>query len=102
MASESDQQFSLVMPFVSVQSKGGPYEDHAFAAGYEMGLLDARLQTVGTRGSLAFWEATIRVANREQADLIAMRHGYLLVPLSEQDGWLDCRFVPESRSDTPD
>lgn len=63
--------YGLVMPFVVVTSKGGPWDDQAYVAGYEMGLLDARLQLgiVGDGYQIHTW-------NIPQADLIAMRHGY--------------------------
>lgn len=67
---DDDNGFDLVMPFVSVQSKGGPHDDSAFAAGYAMGLLDAELG-----GSVFDQGRAIRVEDRAQADLIAMRHG---------------------------
>lgn len=70
---DDDEGFSydLVMPFLPVQSRGGPHDDDAFVAGYEMGLLDAQL------GRSEFDQGrAIRADNREQADLIAMRHGY--------------------------
>lgn len=65
-------EYSLVMPFVAVASKGGPFDDDAYVAGYEMGLLDAQLE--GEDAGAA--EMNIRSANREQADLLAMRHGF--------------------------
>ncbi|MCV7354477.1 hypothetical protein [Mycolicibacterium fluoranthenivorans] len=69
---DDDNGFDLVMPFVSVQSKGGPHDDSAFAAGYAMGLLDAELG-----GSVFDQGRAIRVEDRAQADLIAMRHGFI-------------------------
>ncbi|MGH3783165.1 MAG: hypothetical protein ACRDRO_21705 [Pseudonocardiaceae bacterium] len=64
--------FGLVMPFVSVVSKGGPHADDAYVAGYEMGQLAGRLEY----GRPAEHEQRIRAENTEQADLIAMQHGY--------------------------
>lgn len=63
--------YSLVMPFVTVASKGGPYDDDAYVAGYEMGQLDAALALRPEEHA-----ATVRTENAIQADLIAMRHGY--------------------------
>jgi hypothetical protein len=68
---DSDGEYGLVMPFVAVTSKGGPWDDDAYCAGYEMGALDVRLEQQADRV-----EATVQAGNREQADLLAMRHGY--------------------------
>lgn len=81
-------EMSLVMPFVACKSKGGPYDDDAYAAGYEAGLLDALLAI----GSPPVVQQVIRAANQAQADLIAMRHGYsaktATFPEAEFDGWV--------------
>jgi hypothetical protein len=72
MDDDDDVKYDLVMPFLPVQSRGGPHDDDAFTAGYEMGLLDGQL------GNSEFDQGTpVRSGNREQADLIAMRHGYM-------------------------
>lgn len=39
----------LIMPFLPVKSKGGRFDDDAYTAGYEMGVLDARLHTIFKR-----------------------------------------------------
>lgn len=67
-----EEYYGMVMPFLPLKSKGGPYDDDAFVAGYEMGLLDARLG-----GSVFDQGQAIKRTNREQADLIAMRHGFI-------------------------
>lgn len=64
--------YGLVMPFLSVRSKGGPHDDTAYAAGYAMGLLDAELG-----GSVFDQGRAVRVEDKAQADLIAMRHGFI-------------------------
>jgi hypothetical protein len=64
--------FEMVMPFVTVTSKGGPHEDDAYTAGWEMGALDALLE----HEMPPFHEQYIQAVNRAQADLIAMKHGY--------------------------
>ncbi|WP_136246209.1 hypothetical protein [Mycobacterium intracellulare] len=96
MSDENQDDFSydLVMPFLPVQSKGGPYDDAAFVAGYEMGLLDAQLA-----GSSFDQGRAIHVANRDQADLLAMRHGYV-AEFSDEDveGWV-CMRVHRATAD---
>lgn len=87
MSSEQDDDefgYEMLMPFLSVQSKGGPYEDDAYAAGYAMGLLDAQLG-----GSVFDQGRAVRTADREQADLIAMRHGFMADFSDEEvEGWV--------------
>jgi hypothetical protein len=80
----------LVMPFLPVTSKGGPFDDHAYTAGYEMGLLDALL---GHAYSFGRQHRTIRVENREQADLLAMRHGWRTAFFEHDNEWVGVEFV---------
>jgi hypothetical protein len=86
--------YDLVMPFLPVQSNGGPHDDAAYVAGYEMGLLDAQLsQSHFDQGRAIHGE------NREQADLIAMRHGYLGEFTNDSgDGWV-CMKVHQATAD---
>jgi hypothetical protein len=77
------ESYSLVMPFVPVASNGGPYDDLAYAAGWEMGALDAALRLKGpVTTTLA-----VRAANGAQAELIAMRHGYRTRIAPHDDHW---------------
>jgi hypothetical protein len=69
---EPDESPELVMPFVAVASVGGPYDDLAYAAGWEMGALNA---TLAGRDATVM-HATIKTGNFDQADLVAMNNGY--------------------------
>ena len=93
-------EYELVMPFVTVASKGGPHDDQAYVAGYEMGLLAADLQYAPGE-----FERTIRAENLPQADLIAMHHGATMERLPMEDGapeeWVFVRFKPTVHNDTP-
>lgn len=82
--------YGLVMPFVSVTSKGGPHDDEAYVCGWEMGQLDARLQY--ERPLLL--EQTIHAANTAQADLVAMKHGYAATVRQTDNEWAWLRAVP--------
>lgn len=73
---EDEPGYTLEMPFVTVVSHGGPHDDEAYAAGWEMGRLDAILAVTGEWSQASTW--TIQAANLAQADLIAMRHGFTL------------------------
>lgn len=82
--------YELVMPFVVVTSKGGPYDDDAYVAGYEMGLLDAQLKAGPDRHTV-----TVRTDNAAQADLLAMRYGYTCQaePSEEWPEWTYATFT---------
>ena len=84
MSDEDESGWVLVMPFVTVTSVGGPHDDDAYVAGWEMGKLDAFLEHTKPQ-SLA---QTVRSDNVAQADLVAMRHGYTMtVEDSMVEGW---------------
>ena len=80
------EQYELIMPFLPVHSRGGPLEDNAYAAGYEMGHLAAVLAMC----DLPTLDVTIHAINREQADLIAMKHNYVIETATLDDSgiWL--------------
>lgn len=85
MADHEDADYGLVMPFVTVASKGGPHDDDAYVAGYEMGKLDVELLTM-----LDPFEREIHTENLPQADLLAMRHGWSVEQLGEADEHWTC------------
>lgn len=64
-----------VMPFLPVTSKGGPFDDQAYVAGYEMGLLCRALSDEDATEPIS---QVILSANVGQADLLAMRFGWHL------------------------
>lgn len=94
-----DAEYSMLMPFIAVTSKGGPFDDASYCAGYEMGQLDAALQA-GPR----LHQVTIRTANVEQADLMAMRYGYTAKAdgPSECGTWTWVEFEPMRSLDQPE
>jgi len=72
-----EAEHEMVMPFVTVTSKGGPHDDKSYCAGWEMGRLDALLAGADpfvTELHLPYMLA----ASIGQADLIAMRHGFTM------------------------
>lgn len=72
-ADEEGTEYALIMPFVVCQSHGGPYEDAAFCAGWEMGMLDEQMKRMERAVAV---ESTIRAASLPQADLVYMKHGF--------------------------
>lgn len=92
MSDDEDERpdFDLVMPFIVCASNGGPFEDQAFVAGYECGLLDAELEFSAdvkiTR--------TMRSDNLAQVDLIALKNGYTIETTESHDGgWATVEFT---------
>lgn len=80
------EPMELVMPFVNVRSRGGDFDDPSYAAGWEMGNLEAVLHL----DEPTVLEVTIHTANAAQADLIAMRHRYNVTksePVAGADEW---------------
>ena len=85
--SDGEHEFEMEMPFVTVASKGGPHDDNAFVAGYEMGTLDRELLAAPRQH-----QVTIRTDNTAQADLIAMRNGYVC-EAEQSSEWPEWTFV---------
>jgi hypothetical protein len=76
--------FGLVMPFTMVMSKGGPYEDKSFTAGYQMGEIAGKLEM----RSIAASTYLIYVDLIDQLDLIAMRFNYKTEVLYQDEYWV--------------
>ena len=76
--------YELELPFLTVQSKGGPHEDVAYCAGWTMGHLDSLLE----HQKPSMHEDTIYRDSQPQADLIAMRRGYRSHFVEGPDEWL--------------
>lgn len=77
------------MPFLPVESRGGPHDDDAYAAGWEMGQLDNYLRY----GLPVVHDLSIHVENAEQAELVAMSNGYRAVMEPGSDGWCSLRLT---------
>lgn len=75
---DPDTTWGLIVPFVVVESKGGPYNDQAFTAGYEMGIADMRCRIGNEAGANDLRFPIVRTDCLPQLDLIAMHHGYTM------------------------
>lgn len=78
---EDEHSHVLVMPFVVCESKGGPFDDYSFVAGYVCGQLDAELGACSATPSGVPALPAPRYVQSEvvpQLDLIAMKHDYVL------------------------
>jgi len=71
---DGDVDYELAVPFTVCASNGGPFEDGAYVAGYEMGLLAGEFNFT-TDPAI---EQVIRTDNVTQADLLAMHYGWKL------------------------
>jgi len=80
-------EFGLVMPFVVVTSKGGPYQDDAFVAGFQCGTIAASLElAMPLNVDRLFWPI-FRTALAPQIDLLAMRFGFHHVEVVSSEEW---------------
>lgn len=76
-------EYGLVMPFTVCATEGGPYDDAAFVAGYQCGLIEARM----TAGDPVVKEY-VPPPLVPQIDLLAMRFGYSLTRYPDSDAWV--------------
>lgn len=76
---DDEQTWGLRMPFVVVTSKGGPYDDNAFTAGYECGSIDQLLASP----DIVDHTAMVHSGSVPQLDLIAMDRGFTM----EKEPW---------------
>lgn len=67
----------LVVPFVVCTSKGGPFDDDAFVAGFQCGEVDKALSVAAVAGATHV-KYTVRTALIPQLELLAMHRGFLL------------------------
>jgi hypothetical protein len=102
MAEDEDAapQYELVLPFVLVTSKGGPFDDDAFVAGWQCAEIDQALTALAPWG--ATMAKTVYAQVVPQLDLIAMKHGYAMETTLERDGeplpegWAIAAFRPSA------
>lgn len=82
-------EYELLMPFVTVTSVGGPHDDDAYVAGFEMGRYDGLLAASMDGDRID----TIRTDNVAQADLIAMRYGFTVEYVRDLgNGWSNVKL----------
>lgn len=93
---EGEWTAELLMPFVVCQSRGGPYDDQAFVAGFECGSIMARLEIEKPN----MLQASVHNENVRQFDLIAMHAGYAMAAAEFDqalyEGWsrIEFRRIP--------
>jgi hypothetical protein len=93
-----DDAYGLVMPFVSVASVGGPFDDMAFACGFDCGQLFAELEICARLGATPM-PRQVKTGILDQLDLIAMTHKFT-VAVGEKDEsgeWVGVEFAAAAR-----
>jgi len=83
---------ALLVPFVACQSQGGPYEDAAFAAGFEAGKIWAELEVAHAINADSAMR-TVHSTLIRQYDLIAMHHGFHHLLVAEVEDMPEWSFV---------
>ena len=88
MSDPEEGQYEPVMPIVLAKSNGGPFDDAAVVAGMTCGSLDQELKMTATLNTLPNMRY-IDTQLLKQADLIAMKHGYVTRhgDVDEASGW---------------
>lgn len=88
---DGGETWALVMPFVACQSQGGPFDDDAFVAGFNMGKLDTEL-----KAKPDFLRSIVTRQTRDQVDLIALSNGYMATFTDADEQWSNVEFVAMS------
>lgn len=71
---EDDGEYGLVMPFLCVQSAGGPFDDHAFVEGVRYAMVQNHLDLIPDAVVAFTYQVYADPAMAEQYDLLAMHH----------------------------
>jgi hypothetical protein len=95
---DDEPDLELVVPFVTVASEGGPHDDESYVCGWEMGNLDHYLMSAA-RLHLIPQDTLIHTSNLDQADLVAMNHGFSMIPIEDHDDWTIVRLTPPMEED---
>ncbi|MGY1946671.1 hypothetical protein [Nocardia asiatica] len=97
--SEEEAEYELFMPFVTVKSNGGPHDDTAYVAGWEMGALDAQLKTAASVHAESL-TVQVHTANMPQVDLLAMRHGFSIEHFAYEEcpNWSEVAFTRSTKT----
>ncbi|NUQ95804.1 MAG: hypothetical protein HOY79_04345 [Streptomyces sp.] len=87
-ADPEEGEYEMVMPIILAKSNGGEFDDAAVVAGMTCGALEQELAIVKALHTLPR-ERYLDMRLLEQADLIAMKHGYVMKrgEIDEPSGW---------------
>ena len=70
--------YVLRMPFVLVESVGGPFDDEAFTAGWTLGALDSAFKQAASVGAVPL-PISVDTKYAPQIELIANRNGFTVI-----------------------
>lgn len=100
-ADEEETFYDLVMPFVVLESNGGPYDDASFVAGMQYAMHQAEMAIAAA--SIQVWTpSAVRSAMLPQYDLLAMDNGFVMTsePWDDDPEWAIVTFT-RSHDDQP-
>lgn len=91
-------EFGMVMPFIACKSQGGPFDDVAFVAGYQAGMVDQALMSAAaaTATEVVF---CVNTELRGQLELIGMKNGFPVMRAEVWDEAPDWTYYTFRRSD---
>lgn len=89
---------TLAVPFTLVASIGGPYDDDAFAAGFQCGEVDRALDMGAAARAETVRFPMTRSALLPQLELIAMNRGYPIMKADVSEEWPEWCDVTFARS----
>lgn len=92
-----DRELELALPFLCVQSKGGPFDDDSFVSGIQFGMLMSKLDNEHLMATTEM----VHEALVPTLDLLAMKEGFVMTVLHETDGWAHVGFTRPSTAGDP-
>ena len=84
-------EFSMSVPFVTIESAGGVHDERSYVDGWNMGALSERLKMLASIGQLPDDEL-VRLDNLPQALLYASKNGYEVDVEELPDEWVGVGF----------
>lgn len=85
-------EFELAMPFVVCKTKGGPYDDDAYVAGWEAKTISVQLDGLAETPGALIMVASIHTENQPQIDLVAMQQGWTVTFEYADAYWVTATF----------
>ena len=98
MVMSDDVTYELSMPFVVVTSVGGPYDDDAYAAGWEAKTIQIQLVGLAEQSGPLIMVASVLIENQSQIDLVAMQEGWTVTFEYADAYWVTATFQREGKS----
>ncbi len=94
----AEPRYEVAVPFTLCASNGGPHDDAAFSAGFEIGHADASMRDVAAAGGTVII-LTVRTNHIPQLELHAMNRGFPNMDRRDHDGehagWSTVSFMAD-------